>query len=432
MLTSTAAVEILFQDDIMSRIYEQPPFIGSVFDRTISEFIKLVESAHSAGKRVIRVLEVGAGTGRFTALLGQALLDAKLGETYVDYVSTDISIALAQEATEKSPWPTMTPMAFDLSVPISQQNLDPASFDIIVAFDVLHAMSSIRDTLKALQDLLLPGGHLVVIELDGNSFTTGAPGTICETYPLISHTSFIYIDVIGYLGMDFTVGSFQEWMGVLDHRVGSTHCTLTPAEWKTALELAGYSDTLLLTSSGNSVAHMAFVSQGGAPLLCNTPPLPSPALSSSATSVALESEPVTPPNEVNITDTCLSQETTAFMHLLVTKETSNNKFFAVSSKTEVVDRSPSSLSNDSEAGNNLTIVHHFTAGGEIELVKFLSSFDSTKPYIFWLYTVMEDTNMTLVGLVRSIRHEFSLWKLSLVLFQPSWKRISKRLTFTED
>lgn len=192
MVSSTAAVELLFRDDIMSKIYEHPPFVGPVFDKTVSSFIDLVKSAVSAGKRVVRVLEVGAGTGRFTALLGQAMLDAGLDKVcYVDYVSTDISISLAQESTAKSPWLTMTPMAFDLTIPIEQQNLDPASFDIVVAFDVLHATSSISSTLSTLHDLLLPGGHLAIIELDGSSFSNGVVGTICKLLPALFSTRYL-------------------------------------------------------------------------------------------------------------------------------------------------------------------------------------------------------------------------------------------------
>ena len=195
MLRSTVAVEVLFRDDIMSKVYEHPPFVGPVFDQTVAKFVELVEDAISAGKRVIRVLEVGTGTGTLTARLGQALLDAKLGECYVDYVATDISISLAVESTAKSPWPTMTPMTFELGVPPEHQNLDAASFDIVVAFDVLHATNSIYDSLATLHDLLLPGGHLAIIELDGRSFASDAVGTICGSiFPLCVSDPFRLFD----------------------------------------------------------------------------------------------------------------------------------------------------------------------------------------------------------------------------------------------
>jgi len=57
MLSSTAAVELLFRDDIMSKIYELPPFVGPVFDQTVAKFVQLVENAVFAGKRVVRVLK---------------------------------------------------------------------------------------------------------------------------------------------------------------------------------------------------------------------------------------------------------------------------------------------------------------------------------------------------------------------------------------
>lgn len=180
MASANAAIELLFRDDIMDKVYEQPPFTGQIFDNFVNQFLALVTHATSSGKRVVRVLEVGAGTGRLTVLLGKALIDAKMDELCsIDYVATDVSISLAQQSSAKSPWPTISSTAFDLNKPIDGHIINPESFDIIVAFDVLHAIPNIQRTLGTLRDMLLPGGHLAIIELDGRSFADQAPGTIC-------------------------------------------------------------------------------------------------------------------------------------------------------------------------------------------------------------------------------------------------------------
>ncbi|PCH43243.1 hypothetical protein WOLCODRAFT_73946, partial [Wolfiporia cocos MD-104 SS10] len=188
IMTSAATTELLLRDDIMNKIYGHPPFAGPILDETIKRFIELVKHAFAAGKRVVKVLEVGAGTGRLTSLLGQALVDAKFNDGYyVEYVASDPSLSSSQLSIAQSPWMTMEAKTLDLNISGQYQGIDPASFDIIVSLDALHAVRDINKSLLTLHELLLPGGHLVAIDFDGTSFATGAVGTTCKPLNLKSN-----------------------------------------------------------------------------------------------------------------------------------------------------------------------------------------------------------------------------------------------------
>lgn len=81
--------------------------------------------------------------------------------------------------------------------------------------------------------------------------------------------------------------------------------------------------------------------------------------------------------------------------------------------------SPSTFAHNI-SGDTASIVHYFHAGGETELVRLLSSLNSTTPYTVWLYADTEPENNRILGIARTIRHEFGLWRIMLAQFHPSW------------
>ncbi|GJJ08177.1 putative secondary metabolism biosyntheticenzyme [Clathrus columnatus] len=81
--------------------------------------------------------------------------------------------------------------------------------------------------------------------------------------------------------------------------------------------------------------------------------------------------------------------------------------------------------------NDLTIIRHFSGGDEPTLVAFLSDLNLTEPYSIWLHTDTTPSNAALLGLSRSLCHEFIHWKISTVLFHPSWD-VSRQREFISE
>ena len=225
-----ATVQALFADDVMTQLYG-----GTLFRRisalASSAFDETITALAASGKRVLKVLEVGAGTivahiavaganiPLGTGLLTRSLCDVLVGrsDVIVEYVVTDVSSALANSAVKTVSYDRAFSKAFDLSRPKQEQGFDAYSFDIIVGLHVLHAVPDIADALDSLRTMLVPGGSLLVVELDGTRW---------EKVP-------------GALWHDTIFGSFAEWFGSTD---GRKHPSLSPGQWADALGKAGFED----------------------------------------------------------------------------------------------------------------------------------------------------------------------------------------------
>lgn len=148
-------LDILMQGDILTQIYNVVSFGHGDFVRMLS---------HT--KPNLRVLEVGAGTGGTTVSILQDLVDKDGYPLYSLYSFTDVSAGFFPQAKERfSQASNMDYRVFDISRDPIEQGFELASYDLILAPNVIHATPSLHETLCNLRPLLRPHGHLVLTEL---------------------------------------------------------------------------------------------------------------------------------------------------------------------------------------------------------------------------------------------------------------------------
>lgn len=148
-------LDILMEDSELSRLYEQ----GLGFREANTVLARLVK-AISDQYPSMHILEVGAGTGSAT---GAILPLAK----YSSYTYTDVSPAFFGKAKEKFKR-HLDKMAFtvlDLEKDPEQQGFIAESFEVVIASNVLHAVTDLKTSLERVRRLLRPGGFLACIEL---------------------------------------------------------------------------------------------------------------------------------------------------------------------------------------------------------------------------------------------------------------------------
>lgn len=180
ILSNTAdPLELLVADDLFERFHNQGP-LTPLYQQLV-EYISLLTNKNAQ----MNVLEVGAGTGSATLPLFKSM-----GEDASDlvkkYTYTDISSGFFETAKERlDRWKSIIEYrTLDVSRDPVDQGYEANSYDLVVASNVFHATTSIRETLTNVRKLLKPGGRLLLVEM--NNSTAGASpslGTIFGTLP---------------------------------------------------------------------------------------------------------------------------------------------------------------------------------------------------------------------------------------------------------
>jgi acyl transferase domain-containing protein/NADPH:quinone reductase-like Zn-dependent oxidoreductase/thioesterase domain-containing protein/acyl carrier protein len=155
-------LELMFpagSHELMERFYTEA--LG--FPAHLELTRRAVETAIAAlpPRRVLRVLEVGAGTGVLTRTVLPALPAHR-----TEYTFTDIGTAFVAAARKRFTGTRFIDFqVFDLEMAPERQQIPTGEFDLVLGADVVHATSDLRTALGHLRQALAPGGLLLLLEL---------------------------------------------------------------------------------------------------------------------------------------------------------------------------------------------------------------------------------------------------------------------------
>ena len=123
----------------------------------------VLELANSFERRPVRILEIGGGEGMLT----WPVIEKLRGRAQFEYVFTDIGrsfVLRTEREARRLGIEEMSFQTFDFLEEGSAQGLIPGSFDLILAFNVVHVAADIRSAVRNLQALLTPSGCLCLLE----------------------------------------------------------------------------------------------------------------------------------------------------------------------------------------------------------------------------------------------------------------------------
>jgi acyl transferase domain-containing protein/SAM-dependent methyltransferase len=216
-----SGLELLFPEGATASLRERLGGILDLLDSSIHPelVLDLMRDLARRLDRPLRVLEIGAGIG----LLSDALL-GDLDDVSVEYWFTDVGRSFVADARQRSrPRRGVAPRfaELDISRDPLRQGFEPASFDMIVGLDVVHATPDVAESLANLRSLLVPGGVLALIEIA---------------------RSRLWVEMIW--------GVLEGWWHVSDFRTGADSPLLDAEQWHDVTGCSGFREIHVFPGPG--------------------------------------------------------------------------------------------------------------------------------------------------------------------------------------
>jgi NADPH:quinone reductase-like Zn-dependent oxidoreductase/SAM-dependent methyltransferase len=160
----TDPLDLMFgQDAVMEQVYKEGLHLYNL-PQHLKSHLSLLRHQHSE----LNILEIGGGTGSFTAEVLAVLSPdpAKSKGNIASYTFTDISSGFFEKAKQRfQSWSDiMSFQALNIERSPVDQGLELGKYDLIFAGNVIHATASLQNALRNLRALLKPGGQLVMQE----------------------------------------------------------------------------------------------------------------------------------------------------------------------------------------------------------------------------------------------------------------------------
>ncbi|MEH2048357.1 type I polyketide synthase [Nostoc sp.] len=198
----TTTLTKLYQDSPTSRV------TNTLVQETVLSALERLPQG-----RGLRILEIGAGTGSTTSYL---LPHLKADRT--EYVFTDIGAFFMAKAQERfQDYPFVRYQVLDIENDPIEQGFEAHHYDVIVAANVLHATSDLRQTMQHVHKLLAPSGILVMVE-----------GTAR----------------LGWV--DLTFGLTEGWWKFSDRQLRPHYPLMDANKWRSLLQEVGFKQAISL------------------------------------------------------------------------------------------------------------------------------------------------------------------------------------------